>query len=411
MSSEPVVIIGGGPVGSLAARELAIRGHEVLVLEEHPVSGIPNHCSGLMSNKGIDRLQIGFPSHTVQNRITGARFFAPNGRDYFEIDRKRNEMTVFDRALLDQHVAALAEKAGAEYLYNHGARELKRQNGKLVIYGRVRGENRDFSLQSSLMISAEGREAKLSRQLGLEGPDRSWYFPAVQYELENVKDIDPEFVDLYFGRTWSPGFFGWAIPTGPDTMRIGACRAMNIPISTRKLLDRMMKKHPWLAPRVKSARIYQVRGGVVLGSGPVKKTSLDNFMVVGDAAGQTKATTGGGFNLGGFCGRIAGRVAARALEEGDVSERFLSRYDKEWKWRFGKEFYFMRVLRRFLTMIDDESLNEGIKAANEARLDVLLEEVRDVDLHGFGLIKSGFKNVHLLFWGMKGLPLALRSLV
>ncbi len=411
MDLEPVVVIGGGPVGSLTARELAKRGHHVIVLEEHPVSGIPNHCSGLMSNEGIRRLQIGFPGHAIQNRITGARFFAPNGKDYFEIDRKRNEMTVFDRALLDQHVASLAEKAGAEYLYNHVAKTLKRQDGELVVSGQIRGKNRDFSFQSSLMISAEGREAKLSRQLGLEGPDLSWHFPAVQYELENVKDVDPEFVDLYFGRKWSPGFFGWAIPTGPDTMRVGACRAMNLPISTRKLLQRMMKKHPWLAPRVKSARTCQVRGGIVLGSGPVRKTSLDNFMVVGDAAGQTKATTGGGFNLGGFCGRIAGRVAALSLETGDVSRHFLSRYDKEWKWRFGKEFYFMRVLRRFLTMIDDDRLNEGIKAANEARLDVLLDEVRDVDLHGLGLIKSGFKNSHLLFWGMKGLPIALRSLV
>ncbi len=412
MSSEPAIVIGGGPVGSLAAREIALSGHEVVVLEEHPISGIPNHCSGLMSNKGIKRLSIGFPSQAVQNRITGARFFAPNGKDYLEIDRRRNEMTVFDRASLDQHVARLAEKAGARYLYNHSARLLKRKKKKIVVSGSLRGKRGkvSFQLESLMVISAEGREARLSQQLGLPTPDVNWHFPAIQYELDGVKDMDPSFVDLYFGKKWSPGFFGWAIPTGPETMRIGACRAMNVPVSTRALLDHLMKKHPWLAPKVKSARIVQVRGGIVVGSGPIKKTVLDNFLVTGDAAGQTKATTGGGFNLGGFCGRLAGKTAALALEQDDFSAKFLSRYEKEWKWRFGREFYMMRVLRRFLTRASDHVMNEGIKAAHAAQLDQLLEDVRDVDLHGSGLIRSGFKSRPLMFWGMKSLPLALRSL-
>ena len=38
-------------------------------------------------------------------------------------------------------------------------------------------------------------------------------------------------------------------------------------------------------------------------------------MVVGDAAGQVEPFTGGGIHTTAHCGRIAGEVAAKAIEE------------------------------------------------------------------------------------------------
>ena len=38
-----VIVIGAGPAGSLTARRLADRGHDVLLLEEHESVGRPVH--------------------------------------------------------------------------------------------------------------------------------------------------------------------------------------------------------------------------------------------------------------------------------------------------------------------------------------------------------------------------------
>ena len=58
-------------------------------------------------------------------------------------------------------------------------------------------------------------------------------------------------------------------------------------------------------------------------------------MVVGDAAGQVDPITGGGIHLAASCGRIAGEVAAEAVEACDPSSEFLKRYEDRWRKEIG----------------------------------------------------------------------------
>ena len=52
-------IVGGGSVSGLfAAREMASKGMKVLVLEEDHEIGTPEHCGGVVSQKGLEGLGI-----------------------------------------------------------------------------------------------------------------------------------------------------------------------------------------------------------------------------------------------------------------------------------------------------------------------------------------------------------------
>ena len=56
MPTTDICVIGAGPAGVMAALEAVKRNVDVIVLEDHPIVGDPNHCSGLITKKGIDKL-------------------------------------------------------------------------------------------------------------------------------------------------------------------------------------------------------------------------------------------------------------------------------------------------------------------------------------------------------------------
>ncbi|RLI42623.1 hypothetical protein DRO64_06190, partial [Candidatus Bathyarchaeota archaeon] len=50
-----VAVIGGGPAGLLAAREICRRGLDLHVFEEDLEIGSPERCGGLLSLRGLER--------------------------------------------------------------------------------------------------------------------------------------------------------------------------------------------------------------------------------------------------------------------------------------------------------------------------------------------------------------------
>ena len=88
MDRTGAVVLGAGPAGLLTAREIARRGVEVKVIEEHSIIGEPNHCAGLLSVEGLSRLGVRPSPDFVQHEITGGRIYSPGG-EVIEIVEER----------------------------------------------------------------------------------------------------------------------------------------------------------------------------------------------------------------------------------------------------------------------------------------------------------------------------------
>src|SRR5256712_8946038 len=111
-----------------------------------------------------------------------------------------------------------------------------------------------------------------------------------------------DLVELFFGSKRAPGFFAWSIPTGKNSARVGlASKKGNV----KKFLDDLVREQ-W--PK---ATIDATKSGSVLVAGPIARCWSPSFIVVGDAAGQVKKTTGGGVVIGGGFGKTS-RVARGA---------------------------------------------------------------------------------------------------
>ena len=104
------MVVGGGPAGLIAARELASAGYSVRVLEEHDIIGAPVHCTGVLGLDAFDELHLS--RRSIVGAADRARFVSPNGTTVM-IEGGRVRAAVVDRALFDRDLATSAIAGGA----------------------------------------------------------------------------------------------------------------------------------------------------------------------------------------------------------------------------------------------------------------------------------------------------------
>lgn len=351
-----VVVVGAGPAGSTAARTAAALGLRTVLLEEHPEVGSPTHCTGKLSVHAFER--FGLPDALIQSALRAAALYAPDGT-VVRVRRAAVDSYVVDRDPFDRYLAGRAAEAGAELITGARARTVVRDGGRLRIEVERRGSR--LAITAPLVIDAEGASPVLPPQLGVAPRRRLVH--GLQYELERVVLDDIEAPDLYFGRDVAPGFFAWMMPTGPGKGRLGLAvdprQTDRPPLS---FLERLMAGHPAVAPRTRQARVVRKLAGRIPILGPRRPTWTDGMLIVGDAAGHVKATSGGGIYFSMLGGEIAGRIAARYLGAAAPRERVLAGYEREWQDAFGREVHFTTVVRQALNRLSDRHISAIIRA-------------------------------------------------
>src|SRR3954471_19905231 len=100
-----VAIVGGGPGGLYAASQLAQRGFNVVVCEEHTVAGDPVHCTGVLAVEAFDEFDLS--QDVVLNPLKTAQFFGPSGASV-EYSTPSTEAVVIDRRAFDANLSRRA---------------------------------------------------------------------------------------------------------------------------------------------------------------------------------------------------------------------------------------------------------------------------------------------------------------
>jgi len=357
-----VVVVGAGPAGLIAAREAAKRGVKVTVLEEHKEIGVPCHCAGLLSIKGLKNIAIPLNANFVQNRLKGARFYSPSGLS-FTVERKEHVACVVDRTKFDKFLAREATYAGAEIKLQSRVQQVNRHGEGVTVSGPWE------SINAKVVIDAEGVNSRLVKRMGLTPLKPECLLPALQFELADV-DVDPAYAEIHVGRKVAPNFFAWVIPLNGNSARVGlACKGTN----PHKKLESFVRS------RFDKYSRLSVSSGRIVACGPIPTTFNDNFIVVGDAAGQAKPTTGGGVILGGICASIAGSIAAEAVKSGIYTSNFLRKYEVLWKRRLGREFNIMCLARNIVNRLSDKTLDKIFKIVIDKNLQTELSMKGDMD--------------------------------
>ncbi len=366
-----VIVIGAGPVGGLAARQLAKNGWSVLLIEEHNEVGVPVHCAGLIGIDGLHRNGVTPLPKVVIRRVHRSIFHAPTGAQ-LRVEKATPHAYVLHRDRLDQQIVQEAESKGATLQLKTRVIKCKREPSGMRVSVLENGSHRD--LYARFVVNAEGLRAHLVHDQGLPRPKLQYMLPALQYEVTNVS-IPTDTVHLFFDTRLANAFFSWIIPLTDHHARVGLATAHR---QTRRALDKFLERCSLLS----GAEIERRYGGVVYTGGPSSKTVAQRFVNVGDVAGQTKATTGGGVVTGGGCAILAAMSISRALEKRHYDHESLLRYERLWKHRWGRQLRLMSILRRFINTLKNHELDQLFIKLQNSKARQIIESRGDIDQQG-----------------------------
>ena len=359
-----VVVIGAGPAGSTVAARLARQGHDVIVLEEHDEIGSPVHCTGLLGEEAFREFSL--PDSLVLANAGAARFSSGNGQS-FAVASDRVRAAIIDRAALDRLIAERARQAGAEVVRGWRAESVTVGDDRVTVSSASASP-----VVARACVLACGANYRFHRALGLGRPDVLLQSAQVETPFPAMSEIE-----VRLGREVAPAGFAWMVPfsrNGAPYARIGlmsesragerfARFARSLQLSARS-------DAPLPDPRLK-----------VLPLTPVARTYADRVVVVGDAAGLVKPTTGGGIYYGMLSGDLAAEVLDDALTRDRLQAASLKRYETRWQQRFGQEIRVGRAFRRIAQSLNDDAIDALIELGCANGVEPILQRTASFNWH------------------------------
>lgn len=353
--SFDVIVAGGSVAGLFCAREVAKAGHSVLVIEEDFEVGTPEHCGGLVSASGLGDLGIIPSNKTLDSQIQKARLSSPSGMT-LDIDARKQNVIVINRRELDKQIAHQAQKNGAEIKVKTSLKEVK-DNQAITSAGTF-----DFKI----LVDARGVSSIIQK-------DRTGTLQSAQYEIY-ADWIEKGLVEVNIDAQKYPGFFSWVIPADNGIGKIGvAGKGINAISAMEKFLE----------DKGKHSIIRKVFAPIWV-NGPIDDFIVNNTVIVGDAAGQSKPTTAGGIYSCGVGGVFAGKAISQFLETKNSDD--LKSYQKSWNQKFGKEFEKQLFARKMLERLDNSTIDKIFSTITPEMISDISSN-DDFDFHTSAIVK------------------------
>jgi geranylgeranyl reductase family protein len=358
MNKTNVCIVGGGPAGSTTAKFLSEKGFKVVLIEKDKFPR-DKPCGGGLTSRVLEGFNyVNNPSFIESYSYDGIGY-STSIKNKVEIHDDKPLVGMVLRKKFDFELAKLAVDQGTLLI-----------DGKTVVDVKILEDKVQTILDDGSVIESDI----------LVGADGVWSFVAKKTKLRTKPiehgicileeyQVDKETMDKYFGksrtchihlRLQNINGYGWVFPK-KEHLNIGIGEFIfkdEKPTDKQNLL-KIYKEYITFLKKEKiipeSITIKKCKGGV-LPLIPLKKTYSNRVILVGDAAGFISPISGEGIYYAMASGKIAANIISKALEIGDTSEQFLSKYQKIWEKEFGNDIKSLYNLRKKQRITGNEML-------------------------------------------------------
>lgn len=371
-----VIVAGGGPAGLYAAWCLAREGMSVLLVEEHGIAGQPVHCTGVLGVEAFKEFRL--PREAILNELRTVRFYSPGGHT-FDYTTNPSEALVVDRHQFDYQLFRSAQAEGAEFHLCSKVAAIGVDNHHVTI----QLSNGTPSLRARACILACGANYALHRRLGLGFPKT--FLRSAQVETTAAS---PEHVELHFGTSVAPRGFAWLVP-----VRRGAESYARVGLMCEgRAVDYFERFVSRVGPRWGISRgLAALPRKKILPLAPIQRTYGNRLLVIGDAAGLVKPTTGGGIYYSIVSAAIAAEVLLENLRRDDLSATALRLYESRWRKHLGAELQAQSMLRTLAERLTDSDIEDLFDLAKTDGLLPLIRKTARFNYHR-GIIGALFKH-------------------
>lgn len=335
-----VVVVGAGPAGSVAAMKAAEGGAKTLILEQHHLPRF-KLCGGGVANWVIRHLSI--PEEVLERRYKVLSFFTPPNYDRHDIELSGMGYFGVYRDAFDYHLTKMALEKGAEL------REKSKVNGVIKEGVQVKGvvTSTGEKYEADVVIACDGAHSLVSKECGMwekwfirkgeTWEDQMSFCLGVEVKL-GEKIVDERFGNSYMiftGKDIAPLGYAWLFPKRENVSVGLGSMAKTIDKKPIEYMNHFLKNNPVASKLLKGGEKILTKGAWIPIRNAYKPSYDAGLLIAGDAAGMVSPITGEGIFYAVRAGMDAGVTAAEAVNEGDFSAEFLSKYQKRWKKSIG----------------------------------------------------------------------------
>jgi len=321
-----VLVVGAGPAGATAARVLAARGRDVVLVDK---AAFPRDkcCGDGLTTLALRELEaIGFDPSTVPSWtvVDAAWLRSPSGREVeLPLIGEGQFAAVAPRFELDNALVEHARAAGAHVVDGHGFREFAARTPEHVAVD-VDGIGR---VRARYVIAADGMWSPVRKALGLSTDGYLGEWHGFRQYATNVTGPGRERLYVWFDADLLPGYaWSFPLPDGRVNIGFGLLRDGSRKIHEMKTLWPELLRRPHITDALGPDAVMEGRHTAWPIPARIDQAPLaeGRVLFVGDAAMATDSLTGEGIGQAILTGRLAAEaiICAGALDADGARSRY-----------------------------------------------------------------------------------------